>query len=198
VPDVVDFLTSKTGVFAAAVALIGLVASFVSLVKPALTRMREKREGRALLTITQPHLSGLSASSNSYDLRFEIANTGGGPAVALAVRLRIIERAPSTVTVPTITEAPLRVNQHRVKLEGDKDVYDIRARTYGATLPPLSFGKEEVEAFVVKLVSDEPQRYTARVEVNWYQVKTPSDSKTSHSETVVIEFPPRERSGKHR
>jgi hypothetical protein len=119
-------------------------------------------------------------------------------AIAVAVRLHVIERKPSTVVVQTITEAPLRVNQHRVKLQGDKDVYDIRARTYGAALPPLSFDKGEVEAFVVKLASDEPQRYTARVEVDWYKVKTPSESMTSQSEAVIIDFPPREKSGKHR
>jgi hypothetical protein len=194
--DIVAFLTSKTGAFAAVVAFLGLVTTAIALVKPLFTRRREKREGQAQLVVTQPHLSKLSASSNSYELRFEMVNSGGAQAVALAVRLRVVSRKPSTVIVPTVTEAPLKVNQHRVSLQPDKDLYDIRARTYGASLPPLSLDKGGVEAFVVKLVSDKPQLYAARVEVEWYDVKSPGKNQTSLGEEVSIDFPPRERTRK--
>lgn len=190
--EFIQFLTSKTGLFAALVAIVGLVAAVAGLIRPTLDRRRAARAAKAALTLTEPFLSELSASSNSYDLHFEITNSGGSSAVAVAVRLRVLQRLPCTAFVPSFTEAPLRVNRHRVKIQADKDLYDVRARAYGSSAPPLAFAATETEAFVVKLVSDESQHYSIRIEVEWYDAKSPGTSRTAHSLPVDVDFPPRE------
>lgn len=189
--DLVKFLTSQTGVFAAILAVLALVTGVVALVQPVLARRRTNHDSRAALAITKPVLSDLSRSSNSYDLRFEVANTGGAAAVALAIRLRVLEHSASTAVEPSVTEAPLRVHQHRVKLHPDQDLYDVRARTYGPAMPPLSFAQAEVEAFVVKLVADQPQQYIVQIEVEWYDATSPSAIRTTHSTPTKVEFPER-------
>lgn len=186
---VIEFLASKNGVVAAIAALFGLGASFLGLIKPILAWRREKRAGLKGLSITKPHLSDLSRSSNSYDLNFEIANTGGTAAVAVAVRLRVLDRQASTRVLPTVTEAPMHVNQHRVNFRPGKDIYDIRARAYGPALPPLSFEPDEVEAFIVKLVATEPEHFTARIEAEWYRAKQPDKTETCQSDVFSVEFP---------
>lgn len=188
---IIDFLTSDTGLFAAIAAAIGVVAAVFGIVQPAMARRREIREAKANLAMTSPLLSDLSRSSNSYDLRFEITNTGVHSAVAVAVRLRVLEHAPSVTVTPTVTEAPLRVNSHRVKLRPDRALYDVRAREYGPTRPPLAFAEGEAEAFSIKLVADEPQRYVVRIEVEWYDTKDPTNACTLLSEQVEVDFPPR-------
>jgi hypothetical protein len=187
--NLIAFFTSKTGVVAAVTVLLGLIASIVGLIKPILARQREKRAALRGLRITAPHLSKLSRSSNSYDLTFEIANTGQTAAVAVGVRLCVLDRASTTRVSPTVTEAPLHVNQQRVEFRPDKDVYDVRARAYGPGLPPLSFKPDEVEAFVVKLVAAKPERFTARIEAEWYRVEQPDKIETCQSEAFSVEFP---------
>jgi hypothetical protein len=196
VSTILDFLTSDTGLFAAIAAAVGVVAAVVGVVQPILARRRESREARANLAMTSPLLSDLSLSSNSYDLRFEMTNTGVHTAVAVAVRLRVLERGPSTTVVPTVTEAPLRVNSHRVKLRPEHDLYDVRARAYGPALPPLAFADGEAEAFSIKLVADEPQRYVIRIEVEWYDTKNPAHVCALLGKPVEVDFPPRAGSGR--
>jgi hypothetical protein len=195
VDDLLGFLTSKTGVFAGVAALVTLLGGVVGIARPWWQGRQSRQAELASVRITSPHLSELSRSSNAYELRFEIANVGGRPAVAIAVRLVVLSRSPSTVMVPTHTEAPLRVNQHRVKLVPGRSTYDVRARAYGPSLPPLSLGEAEVEAFLVKLVADEAQRYEAVIEVDWYDAKAPEDVRTARSSSLEIDFPPRESCG---
>jgi FtsZ-interacting cell division protein ZipA len=193
--DLVEFLTSKTGIFAAIAAVVGLTALVASLLRPWWEARRQRRSERADVKITRPVLSDLSRSSNSYELRFEVTNVGGRPAVAVGVQLRVLSHAPSTTVVPTVHEAPLRVNQHRVRLIPEEELYDVRARAYGPKSPPLSLAEAEVEVFIVKLVADTPQQYRLTVEVNWFDAKEPESTHTAVSVPVEADFPPRKSIG---
>lgn len=193
--DIIAFLTSPGGAFAAVAAVLGIIATVQSIVRPYLDRRRERKESKARLEIADLQLSELSRSSNSYELRFVVTNTGKSKAVMRALRIQVLDRTPSTAEVETVPEAPMRVNEHRVQLIEGKDVYDIRARAFGPALPPLSFEEAEAEGFVVKIVSTELMRYELQLEAEWYDAKEPKQVQTVPSGVFLLDFPRRVAAG---
>lgn len=186
----INFVTSKSGLIAAVVVLVGLAVAMQGLVRPWLIDRRDARNKRPSLIISTLQLSELKSYSNSRELRFTIANAGGGEALMTSLRLHVLDYGRSEEPRQTVTAAPIDVYEHRVELKIGKVDYDIRARAFGPAAAPLKYAEGSVDAFVVTLVAKEPQWYRVRVEADWCDVKVPSDSRDSTSDEVMADFPP--------
>jgi hypothetical protein len=186
----INFMTSKSGLVAAVVVLIGLAVAVQGLARPWLTDRRDARSKRPHLVISTLQLSELKPYSPSRELRFTIGNAGGGEGLMTSLRLRVLDHGRSEEPRQTVTAAPIDVYEHRVELKIDKVVYDIRARAFGPAAAPLKYAEGSVDAFVVTLVAKEPQWYRVRVEASWYDVKVPTDSHECGSDEVIADFPP--------
>lgn len=186
----INFVTSKSGIIAAVVVLIGLAVAVQGLVRPWLTDRRDARSKQPRLVISTLQLSELKSYSRSRELRFTIGNAGGGEALMTSLRLRVLDHGRSEKPRQTVTAAPIDVYEHRVELKIGKDDYDIRARAFGPAAAPLKYTEGSVDAFVVTIVAKEPQWYRVRVEADWCDVKMPTDSRDCSSEEVTADFPP--------
>jgi hypothetical protein len=184
-----QFLTSKTGAFAAIAAACGLLVLLHGAVRPYVTDRRDNRRNRAQLRISAPDLSELVTWANARDLRFTITNSGGRPAILRELRLRVDSCEPSPTTRSTSTAAPITVYEHRVELAPGKDLIDIRKRNFGTQLPPLNFDKGESAAFVVKLVSTSPHVYRLRVEALWSDSGDLDSERLAHTEYLTADYP---------
>jgi hypothetical protein len=197
-----EFLTSKTGIFAAIVAIVGLAASLWKFYKD-LAEEREKRgkkqaeKARAALglAIADQQLSDLSLSSNSYDLRFVVTNRGTSKLIMRALRLCVESREECQQTRDSYTMAPLQVHKHQVRLVAGEDVYDIRKRNFSPGNEPLAFDPGEAHAFVVKLVSEETMLYAFHVEAEWYGAADPDKSDVVRADSLRAAFPKRVSAG---
>src|SRR4051794_21584338 len=74
----VEFVTSKTGIFAVLVGLVGLALAFQNVVRPWLVDRREGRAKRPKLLISPVQLSELKSYASSRELRFTLGNGSGG------------------------------------------------------------------------------------------------------------------------
>ena len=79
--SVISFFTSKGGIFAAIVAVLGLVALIVGLVRPVLQGRREAVQARPDLQLSNVSVEPPPPHSEAEQATFEILNTGGGKAV---------------------------------------------------------------------------------------------------------------------
>jgi hypothetical protein len=189
VADVLDFLTSETGVVPALVVLVGLVAAVVGVVQPSLSDRRTRRESRAALVVSEPWLTDVATWSRSCELRFMVSNSGRNTVILRAVRLVVLHREPSRTLRRTEPAAPVAVHKHRVELRPDRDEYDIRSRMFGSSEQPLSYAQGETEAFIVKLVSREPYRYEFRLDLEWFDATTPTQVQIASSDPMTVNFP---------
>lgn len=197
-----DFLNSKTGIFAAIVAVVGLAGAlwkfYVEITdrraKSADKQATAKRSNQGL-AIVDLQLSELSLSSNAYELRFLLTNTGSAPLIMRALRIHVTARSEPERARDSHTMAPIKVYKHEVRLGPKEDVYDIRKRHFGRGNEPLAFDPGEASAFVVKLVSEELKRYSFHVEAEWYGATAPEKSGTVGSATLSAEFPERISAG---
>ncbi len=187
----VDLFSSKTGLFAAIVAVIGLLVAVQTLLMPYIVAARERRHAEASLRMTPVDVSAVAPSSNSCELRFGLVGGGGRGVVVTAVLLGVSSVKPSETIVASVPEAPLNVYAHRVELRPDATSYDIRSRVFTAEVAPLRVSPGEVEAFVVKLVSMTSHVYDVHVTVQWYDVNRPEDQRSLRSEDLNIDFPAR-------
>lgn len=194
----IEFLTSKTGVFAAIVAVIALCGALWKLYTDLADRFAKKveKEGAVKrskqgLAIVHQQLSELSLSSNHYDLQFIVTNTGSSKLIMSALLLNVTARCESVGTRDCFTLAPLTVHQHRVELGPIENVYDIRKRHFGRGSEPLAFDPGEAEAFVVKLVSSEIIRYNLHVEATWFGATDPKKTGSVRSDSFYADFPNR-------
>ncbi|MFD5841930.1 hypothetical protein [Streptomyces chartreusis] len=190
--DVLDFLTSTTGVVPALVVLVGLVAAVVGVVRPSLSDRRTRRESRAALVFSEPWLTDVATWSRSCELRFMVSNSGKSTVILRAVRLVVLNREPSRSLRQTEPAAPVVVHKHRVELRPDRDEYDIRSRMFGGSAQPLSYAQGETEAFIVKLVSREPYRYEFRLDLEWFDATTPARAQVASSDPLTVDFPAHE------
>jgi FtsP/CotA-like multicopper oxidase with cupredoxin domain len=198
----IDFLTSKTGMFAAVVAVVGLAYAlwkfYTEITDRRAKRNKEQadkaRAGQGLAIVDQ-QLSELSLSSNSYELRFVITNQGSAKQVMRALRLHVTSRKACLHKRDSYTMAPIKVHKHHVQLEAGEDVYDIRKRHFGPGNEPLAFDPGEVEAFVVKLSSAETMAYVFHVEAEWYGAADPDKIGTTQADALEAAFPERVSGG---
>lgn len=188
--SLVDFVTSKTGIFAALVGLVGLAVAFQTLIRPWLVDRRDERAKRPRLLISPVQLSDLKSYASSRELRFTLGNGGGGVALMTSLRLRVLEHGDSVTPRQTRTAAPLDVYQHRVEFQKDKDEYDVRARAFGPAVAPLKYESGHVDAFVVTLVAKDPQWYRFVVQADWQDIRNPSEVHTCQSDECLADFPP--------
>lgn len=200
--SIVEFFTSKSGIFAAIVTVFGLAVALWKFstdladrrLKKAEKEAAAKRSGQGLEIVDQ-QLSELSLSSNAYDLRFLVTNTGSSRLIMRALRLHVTSRSEVQGPRNSYTMAPLKVHKHQVRLGPGEDVYDIRKRHFGRGNEPLAFDPGEAEAFVVKLVSDETKLYSFHVETEWYGAANPDKTGTARSTSLDAEFPERVGAG---
>lgn len=200
--EVLDFFTSKTGIFAAIGAIIGFAAGCWGLwnnyTKARDARAEQEAKTKAAargLALADVRMSGLSLSSNAYELYFMLTNTGSADLILRELQLHVIGRSAVDTVEPSLTLAPIEVHKHRVCFEPGTDVYDIRRRTFGPGHEPLAFAPAEATAFKVKLVSTEVKKYRFYIEARWYAAADPEMSDAVRSETLEAEFPERESAG---
>lgn len=134
--SITAFLTSKTGAFAALIAVLALAALLHGVIRPYLIDRRDSRRDRAWLQIAVPEVAEVVSWANSCDLRFTVTNSGGRPAILRSLRLRVNTCEPSSNSQPTRTAAPITVYQHRAELAPGVDLVDIRKRNFGKQLQP--------------------------------------------------------------
>lgn len=187
----VTWLTSTTGIFAAIVAVVGLLGGLVVLLSPLNTSWRRRRRNRKSIVITRLDIGELSKSSDSRDLRFQVVNSGSTRCMLQSIRLVVDAHGVSEQPRHTRPEAGVVVHKHRVELAPGKDNYDIRSRAFGPRLPPIALDPGESEAFLVKVVSREHQWYKLRVVADWFDSKDVTTVRPASSDLAYVDFPPR-------
>ncbi|WP_328403929.1 hypothetical protein OHS70_34060 [Streptomyces sp. NBC_00390] len=187
--SIVEFFTAEAGVFAAVVAVIGLLGAIVALLRPYFESRRKSSEDVGRLEIAALHISDLAEWSTAREMRFTLSNAGNRQAILVSLRLCVESSSPSRTIHRTRTAAPVAVYQHRVELSPEGSSFDIRGRSFSDQIKPLNFEKGETMAFVVKLVSPASYVYHMRVEAAWYDVGEPQAIRQSYTEYVDIDFP---------
>jgi len=187
--DVIGWLTSSKGAFAAVAALVALLVGLKTLVGPAVARRRAAREAAGSLRLIQVDIGTLYPWQRSRELRFQVSNAGRSTCVLTAVRLRVTASRESEQERHTIAGAPVQVHKYRIELEPDKTEYDVRSRLFSPAEPPLSVAEGETEAFVVKLISQLPRWYEIVISLDWFDTKTPDETHCLTSEPLEADFP---------
>jgi hypothetical protein len=187
--SVISFFTSGGGIFAAIVAVLGLVALIVGLVRPVLQGRREAAQARPDLRLSNVSVEPPPPYSEAGQVTFEILNTGGGKTVVHDLLLLV--SAHGRTELPKMTEpaAPISVFTYKVTLSPSVREYDVRKKEFG-TSPPHSYDANEVESFQIELRSTEPQCYEFQVVARWYDVKHPADVRELRTPMQRIDFLP--------
>lgn len=172
--SVISFFTSRDGIFAAIVAVLGLVALIVGLVRPVLQSRREAVRARPDLQLSNVSVEPPPPYSEAGQTTFEIQNTGGGKAVLRDMLLHVLAHGPTELPKMTEPAAPVPLFTYKVTLNPSVREYDVRKKEFG-TSPPHSYDANEIESFQIELRSTEPQWYEFKVIVRWYDVKHPAD-----------------------
>jgi hypothetical protein len=187
--DIIHWLTSGTGVFAAIAAVIALLVGVYTLVGPVLSRRQAQKDAAGSLRLSAVDLGPVSRSSRSCELRFKVTNAGTSPCVLTGIRLHMNACDRSDRACQFKVEAPITVHKHRIELEPAISDYDIRSRKFAPALPPLSLARGETEAFLVKLVSHEPYWYEFVIIIDWFDTLNPDLLNSQTSESIRVEFP---------
>lgn len=164
--SITGFFTSKTGIFAAIAALLGLIGSVLKILQTG----RAGGKARAGLSLSPVQAIQPPPWSEAGALEFTIQNPKGGKAVMSGLLLAV--RDHGRCEEPKMEEAAAPVPQftYKVRLSPGKEQYDVLAKEFGSE-PPHSFAPGEVESVRVELTSDEPQWYELDLVVRWYDVK---------------------------
>jgi hypothetical protein len=187
--DIIHWLTSGTGLFAAIAAVIGLLVGMYTLIAPVISRRQARRNAAGSVRLSTIDLGPVSRSSRSCELRFKVTNAGTSPCVLTGIRLHVNASGRSDRTRHLKLEAPITVHKHRVELEPAISDYDIRSRKFAPALPPLALARGDAEAFLVKLVSHQPYWYDFVVIVDWFDTLNPDLQNSQISESMRVEFP---------
>lgn len=180
---IVSFLTSKTGIFAAIVALVGLIGGILKIFPI---------DGfckRPVLSISQVRTLDAPPHSAAGTASFQLMNTKDGTAVMSD--LLLIVTACGVTKTPKMVQpaAPVPQFSYKVTLSPRVRKYDVRKKEFGMPTPH-SYKKEEIEDFVVELRSIVPQWYKFYFLIHWYDSKKPKRILELRSPELYIEFLP--------
>lgn len=183
--NVVDFFTSRNGVFAAIVAVVALLGAVAGLVRPVLKGWRARPD----LQLSNVSVEPPPPHSEAGQAAFEIANAGAGKAVVSNLLLLVSTHGP--IKLPKMTEeaAPVPEYTYKVTLSPSVPEYDVWKKEFG-TSRPRSYNTNEVESFQIELRSTEPQWYEFQFLLQWYNVKHPRDIRELRTSTQRIDFLP--------
>jgi hypothetical protein len=190
---IIDFLTSKTGIFAAIAAFISIVGGILGIVRPWLKERQEKQLNIPSLGITALKVTPPPPWSEAGEVSFQLVNTQGGKAVMTEMWLIVLEHGPSEKIKKTQPAAPVPQYTYKVKLRTDANKYNVREKKFGPKPQPQSFGKSEVESYIIELTSNKPQWYKFRLEMEWYDIANKDELKILQSPELSMEFAPDEK-----
>jgi hypothetical protein len=192
-----EFLTDKTGWFGAIVAVLGVTATFLGIVRPWLTERRKRAEDAARRAGDQPLLQfvGLRCvdpppHSEAGLLTGDLVNPRKGRAVMTDLHLEVVAEGACEEPRMVQAAAPVPTYTWKVTLEPGVARYDVRKREFG-TEGPHTFDGSEVEHFEIELRSRAPRWYEAVLVATWYDAARPGASTTARSETFRVTFRPR-------
>src|SRR5258708_12543731 len=77
--DIIHWLTSGTGIFAAIAAVIGLLVGMYTLIAPVLSQRQARRNAAGSVRLSTIDLGPVSRSSRSCELRFKVTNAPPSP-----------------------------------------------------------------------------------------------------------------------
>ena len=188
--SVVNFLTSKTGIVAAVVVVVGLIGAVLnSIVLPLLKRRKEERGDKPVLSMSQVKIEAPPPWSEAGTAKFELVNTQGGKAVMSDLLLVVLDCGVSETPKMVEAAAPVPQFTYKVTLSPGVTEYDVRKKEFGATTPH-SYEKGEIEAFSVELRTTRAQWYKFQFLVRWYDATKPAEIVELRSPELRIEFQP--------
>jgi hypothetical protein len=185
-----EFITSKTGIFAAIGTIVTLIGGILGILRPWVKNKKDKKD-----SIPKLEFAGLKTKepppwSEAGEITFNLVNASGGKAVMTDIWLHVTENGPCEKMKQVETAAPVPQYTFKVKLNPRDKKYDVRAKKFGPKPEPHSFEKEEVEAYVIELTSSEPQWYKFILEIEWYITTKPDQINSLKSEELYMEFLP--------
>lgn len=188
--SVVNFLTSKTGIVAALVVVVGLIGAVLnSIVLPLLKRRKEERGETPELSMSEVKVEAPPPWSEAGTASFELVNAKGGKAVMSDLLLVVLECGVSEAPKMVEAAAPVPQFTYKVTLSPGVTEYDVRKKEFGSPTPH-SYEKGEIEAFSVELRTTKPQWYKFQFRVRWYDATKPAKILELRSPELRIEFQP--------
>lgn len=179
----IDALTDPSGIVAALVVVLGIVAAVVGLVRPTLDRRRAAASAAARLVVSHVEVEQPPPHSEAGTVACNVQNAGSG--VAVLNRLEFVVTGVGPVAEERTSEAaaPVPRFDFKVKLSPEATEYDIRAKTFGSA-PDHRYEEGEVESFLIEVTSTEPAWYELSLVVGWYDVSSPDEP---HEEVMALD-----------
>ena len=189
IDSVVGFLTSKTGIVAAVVVVLGLVAAVLKIILPLLQRKDAKQAALAVLSISEVRVEDPPPHTEAGSATFELMNAQGGKAIMSELLLQVTDHGPSETPKMVEAAAPVPQFTYKVTLNPETTEYDVRKREFGSATPH-SYEKAEVESFLIELRSTTPQWYEFQFLIRWYDSNKPAEIHDLITGKSKIEFKP--------
>ena len=187
--EIVEFFTSKTGIFAAVTALVAFTAAVIKLVEPVLKKRRDAEEAVPDLQFSSVQVNDPPPYSEAGEATFQLVNARGGKAVLRDLLLVVLGHGATERPKMTEAAAPIPEFTYKVTLSPGVTEYDVRKKEFGSA-PPHSYEASEIEAFRIELRSAEPQWYDFEFVVRWYDARRPTDIHELRTPKQRIEFLP--------
>lgn len=187
--SITEFFTSKTGIFAAIVAVVSLIGAILKITT---TLKKEKKERDA--EVSDLAVSGVTVEdpppwSEAAKASFQIMNGQGGKAVMSDLLLIVTDHGESSTPKMVEAAAPVPQYSFKVVLKPDVAEYDVREKEFGSP-EPHSYIRGEVESFSIELRSTQPQWYQFHFLVRWYDVARPNEQQSLRTPDLRVEFKP--------
>lgn len=181
---------------ASAGAAIGLIAALVGIVSAiggATYQLRRDRRTDAAepanLQVGSWDVGPVRPEKRQCELRFVVVNGGRRGVVLDELLVEVLASRPSASVRRLDVRAPVDVHEHRVELRPGPQVHDLRRRAFAPDVPPLAVPGGGGEAFVVALLSAQPQEYELQVVCGWHDTATPAERRELRSDVLVVDFP---------